>query len=146
MGTLMVQSSGKYKSMKDNTNLLTDYHTWDEVKLGLYFKRRGLGQYIEMLKQHEITGQLAPLLSHDDLREMGVIAVGDWLMFKRYLNELSQRERANNCLDAIWEGEERIFFGDCDQNIWTLGGFFPINPSTYKLANNHLKAKKVSPV
>jgi hypothetical protein len=132
--------------MKDNTDLLSDYHTWDEDKLGLYFKRRGLGQYVEMLKQHKITGQLAPLLSDDDLREMGVTVVGDRLMFKRYLQELSRRERANNRLDAIWEGEERIFFGDCEQNIWTLGGFFPVDPSTYKLTYNHLKVKKVSPV
>ncbi|KAL3893563.1 MAG: hypothetical protein SGARI_008091 [Bacillariaceae sp.] len=110
MSTLMNQSSSKYKAMKDHTDLLSDYHTWDEDKLGVYFKRRGLGKYVEMLKKHKITGQLAPLLSDDDLREMGVTIIGDRLMFRRHLKELSRRERQNTRMDSIWEGEERIFF------------------------------------
>lgn len=143
MSTLMAASSTKYKAMADN---LTEFQTWDEDKLGNFFRRRNLGQYCEALKQHKITGQIAPLLTDDDLKEMGVNVVGDRLMFKRYLKDLSSRERFNKRIESLWEGEERIFFSDCDKSFWTLGGFFPIDPSTYKLTTNHLKVKKVRPV
>ncbi|KAL3925652.1 MAG: hypothetical protein SGARI_005804 [Bacillariaceae sp.] len=120
MSTLMVQSTSKYRSMKDTTDLLSDFHTWDEDKLGIYFKRRGLGQYVEALKRHKITGQLAPLLTDDDLREIGVTVVGDRLMFKKYVKELSRKERANTRIESLWEGEERIFFSEVDKSLLTL--------------------------
>jgi hypothetical protein len=146
MTTLMAASTSKYRAMAESTDLLSDFHTWDEDKLGLYFRRRGLGQYCEVFKQHKITGQIAPLLNDEDLKEMGVHIVGDRLMFKRYLKDLGRRERFNQRIESLWEGEERIFFSECEKNVWTLGGFFPIDPSTYKLTTNHLKVKKVRPV
>lgn len=139
----MAASNTKYKAMSET---LTDFHEWDEEKLGNYFRRRGLGSYCETLKQHKITGRVVPLLSDSDLKEMGVNVVGDRLMFKRHLKELSSCERFNRRIESLWEGEERIFFSDCDKSIWTLGGFFPVDPSTYKLTTNHLKVKKVQPV
>lgn len=139
----MAASNTKYKAMAET---LTDFHEWDEEKLGNYFRRRGLGSYCETLKQHKITGRVVPLLSDSDLKEMGVNVVGDRLMFKRHLKELSSCERFNRRIESLWEGEERIFFSDCDKSIWTLGGFFPVDPSTYKLTTNHLKVKKVQPV
>jgi len=125
---------------------LSDYHTWDSDQLGVYFRKRGLGHYSEALQKHKITGQLAPLLCDDDLKEMGVDVVGDRLMFKHYLKDLSRRERYNKRIEALWEGEERIFFSECDKHCFTCNGFCPVDPSTYKLTANHLKVKKVQPV
>ena len=103
MTTLMVASSHKYKAMAENTDLISDFHSWDEDKLGLYFKEKGLGSYCEALKNHKITGKLAPLLTDEDLKEMGVNIVGDRLMFKHQLKELARRERFNKRIEALWE-------------------------------------------
>jgi len=142
-------ASSHYRSMpskSDNDDHLCDYHKWDSHQLGTYFRKRGLGSYFETLKKHKITGQLAPLLKDEDLKEMGIMIVGDRLMFKHHLKDLSRRERYNRRIESLWEGEERIFFSECDKNCFTCNGFCPVDPSTYKLTSSHLKVKKVQPV
>lgn len=129
-----------------NYDNLSDYHTWNSEQLGQYFRKRGLGVYCQALQKHKITGKLAPLLGDDDLKEMGVDVVGDRLMFKHHLQDLSRRERYNKRIESLWEGEERIFFSDCDKNCFTCNGFCPVDPSTYVLTANHLKVKRVQPV
>ena len=101
---------------------LADFASWDSHRLGLYFRRHGLGEYQEMIVKHKITGQLAPLLQDDDLKEMGITVVGDRLQFRRSLKELSRRERFHKRIQSLWDGEERLFFSTCEQNCWTLGG------------------------
>ena len=131
--TTPMSSTSPYTTMPiDNGNLdhLSDYYTWDSHKLGTYFRKRGLGAYFETLQKHKITGQLAPLLGDEDLKEMGVDIVGDRLMFKHHLNDLSRRERYNKRIESIWEGEEWIFFSECDKNCFTCNGFCPVDPST----------------
>eukprot|EP00536_Pseudo-nitzschia_multiseries_P016094 jgi/Psemu1/292357/fgenesh1_pg.1019_\ len=144
----MTPLTGRYRAMPDGTNhdLLSDYQNWDAEQLGVYFRKRGLGDYCKALREHKITGQLAPLLSDEDLKEMGVGVVGDRLMFKHYLKDLARRERYNKRIETLWEGKERIFFTGCDRACFTCFGFCPVDPSTYKLTANHLKVKKVQPV
>jgi len=142
-------ASSQYKAMHKvdgHQDHLSDYHTWDSQQLGTFFRKRGLGSYFETLQQHKITGQLATLLGDEDLKEMGVNIVGDRLMFRHHIRDLSQRERYNKRIESLWEGEERIFFSECDKNCFTCNGFCPVDPSTYKLTSSHLKVKKVQPV
>ena len=129
----MKSSSSHYTSMtEDNVNLhhLSDYCDWDSRQLGTYFRKRGLGNYFDTLQKHKITGQLAPLLGDQDLKEMGINIVGDRLMFKHHLKDLSRRERYNKRVESLWEGTERVFFSDCDKNCCTCNGFCPVDPST----------------
>ena len=137
-------STSRYRAMRNNSknkkydqhdqhlnyDNLSDYHTWNSEQLGQYFRKRGLGVYCQALQKHKITGKLAPLLGDDDLKEMGVDVVGDRLMFKHHLQDLSRRERYNKRIESLWEGEERIFFSDCDKNCFTCNGFCPVDPST----------------
>ena len=94
-----------------------DYHSWDEDKLGLFFRKKGLGAYCAVLKTHKITGALAPLLQDDDLKEMGIDVIGDRLMFKHHLKELARRERFNRRIQSHWEGTEQVFFNDTEKSI-----------------------------
>jgi hypothetical protein len=134
-----------YRPMKDQA-AIADFAKWDEEKLGLYFRKNGLGQYESILKNHKITGHIAPFLQDADLKEMGIDVVGDRLMFKHHLKQLSRRARFNKRIESLWEGEEQLFFSECDRNCFTLGGCCPIDPSTYKLTTNHLRVKRVRPV
>jgi hypothetical protein len=135
---------GNYRPLSDSEEI-SDFHQWDSDRLGLYFRNKGLGEYASVLKDHKITGQLAPLLSDDDLKEMGIHVVGDRLMFKSHLKELSRRERFLHRIQSYWEGRERLFVSDCERNFWTLGGLCPVDPSTYRLTASHLKVRKVVP-
>ena len=141
---LTMTAHGDYRPMS-NMEEISDFHQWDADRLGLFFRHKGLGEYAKVLKEHKITGYLAPLLSDDDLKEMGIHIVGDRLMFKNHLKELSRRERFLRRIEAHWEGQERLFVSDCERNCWTLGGLCPVDPSTYRLTANHLKVRKVVP-
>lgn len=46
-----------YRAMSSDSEI-SDFQRWDEDKLGLYFRKRGLGEYCEVLKKHKITGGL----------------------------------------------------------------------------------------
>mmetsp|Transcript_22485 Transcript_22485/g.25595 ORF Transcript_22485/g.25595 Transcript_22485/m.25595 type:complete len:236 (+) Transcript_22485:165-872(+) len=133
-----------YKSMKKDG--VDDFHNWDVERLGVFFRKRGLGNYNEVLRKHNITGKLAPLLNDDDLKEMGINIVGDRLMFKHHLQDLARRERYNHRIESLWEGKERVFFSELEKSCATCCGFCPVDPSSYKLTTNHLRVKKVRPV
>ena len=137
--------SAPYVPFKDDETL-ADYANWDVKKLGVFFRKRGLGEYESVLELHKITGQLAPQLTDADLKEMGIKLVGDRLMFKHYLNSLSRRAHFNKRIESLWEGDERLFFSDCERTCFTLCGCCPVDPPTYKLTTNHLKVKRVQPV
>mmetsp|Transcript_2511 Transcript_2511/g.3351 ORF Transcript_2511/g.3351 Transcript_2511/m.3351 type:complete len:231 (-) Transcript_2511:273-965(-) len=137
--------TAEYQAMSDKEEV-SNFQDWDEDKLGSFFTSRGLGAYAPALQRHRITGRLAPSLTDDDLKEIGVNVVGDRLMAKHHLKELSRRARFMKRIEALWEGEERLYFSECDQTFSTCGGFCPADPSTYKLTTNHLKVKKVLPV
>jgi len=136
-----------FRSMKHgNEESISNFHQWNEEQVGLFFRKTGLGAYEETLKRHKITGQVAPLLTDSDLKEMGIDVVGDRLMFKHYLKDMSRKSRFNKRIESLWEGQERIFFSDYDEMVFTMCGMFPVDPSTYTLTRNHLKVKRVRPV
>jgi len=48
---------------------------------------------------------------------MGVLVVGDRLMFKHHLKELHRKHRYNRRLEGLWEGREQVFFNETEQQI-----------------------------
>lgn len=105
------------EGVNNDVEQISNYHEWDEDRLGLFFRKRGLGGYCAVLKTHKITGALAPLLQDSDLKELGIDIVGDRLMFKHHLKELSRRERFNKRIETHWEGIEQVFFNEREQAI-----------------------------
>jgi hypothetical protein len=49
------------------------------------------------------------------LKEIGIHVVGDRLMFRHHLKELSRRDRFNKRMEALWHGVEQVFFSDHDR-------------------------------
>ena len=135
-------SGGNSKNHED----LSDYYNWDVERLGMYFRRRGLdAKYCDILRHHKINGKLAPLLQAEDLKEMGITIVGDRLTFQHAIKDLHRQSRFVKRIESLWEDTEQIFFNPYDQAIFTMCGLCPVDPSTYKLTQNHLKVKKVIP-
>jgi SAM domain (Sterile alpha motif) len=125
---------------------ISNYHEWDAQRLGVFFRKKGLGDYQDLLVQHKLTGHLAPLLSDGDLKDMGIGIVGDRLLFRHVIQQLSRRERFHKRITSLWDGQEQVFFSPAEENCMTLCGFCPIDPSTYKLTTSHLRVKKVQPI
>jgi hypothetical protein len=48
-----------YRPMGTSENREMDkFGTWDSEQLGLFFRKKGLGAYCDILKKHKITGRL----------------------------------------------------------------------------------------
>ena len=143
-GTIALSPTTGYRPMQsDCADAAKNFATWNAATLAAFFQSKGLDA--TCLQQHKITGALAPLLTDDDLKEMGILVVGDRLLFRQYLQELSRRQRFVQRIQAHWQGQERLFFSTCEERVWTLGGLFPVDPATYKLTATHLKIKRVQP-
>lgn len=131
---------------ESNDKEISNFATWDAERLGNFFRTKGLGAYEPVLIQHKITGRLAPLLNDDDLKEMGIDVVGDRLLFKLCLKELSRNQRFHKRIESLWEGKEKLFFSGCEQSCFTCAGLCPVDPGSYKLTTNHLRVRRVQPV
>lgn len=54
----MMEQDG-YRPMGSSENKeVSNFDTWDSEQLGLFFRKKGLGEYCDVLKKHKITGQL----------------------------------------------------------------------------------------
>jgi hypothetical protein len=134
-----------YRLLTDSDKDFGDFETWDAKRLGTYFHRRGL-DYREQLVEHKITGALAPLLTDTDLKELGIHIIGDRLLFRHLLQELSRHQRFQRSLQPYWQGQEHLFPSPCARTCWTVCGLCPVDPTMYKLTSHHLKVRKVVPV
>ena len=75
----------EYHNMEDGSLFGTnaeDFDKWDSQQLADFLSSAGLMAYRKMVLDHKITGKHAHLLTDEDLRDMGMIVVGDRLRFK----------------------------------------------------------------
>ena len=69
------------------------YDSWNSEQLADYFDSHGLGDYREVLIYHKITGKIAPQLTDDDLKDIGVKIVGDRCRFRHVIKSLGRKAR-----------------------------------------------------
>lgn len=114
-----------YRLTESNKEDTSGFEEWNSKQLADYLTKAGLGEYSEMFIMHKVTGRLAPLLSDLDLKEMGILVVGDRLRVKTLILALGRSVRYNTRTRTIWEATERIYFSDAEQCCWTCCGLFP---------------------
>lgn len=134
-----------YRVDKANPSDIHDYDKWTPEQLANFFSKTGLGQYHEVFLRHRISGRLAPLLTNEQLKEMGIQIVGDRLRILAIAQAFSHKARYDKRTKSLWEGTEQLYFTDCFKFCCTAGGCCPDDPSTYKLTSNHLRVKTVEP-
>ena len=132
-------------SKQDSIKDLQDYATWDPVALSDYLSTVGLGDYGEVMINHKITGKLLPLVTNQDLTDMGISVVGDRLRFRKLIQSFSRKSRRVDRTKTIWEGTEKQYWGCLDETITTGCGCCQQDPNTYKLTRSHLILKTVQP-
>jgi hypothetical protein len=121
------------------------YDSWGPEQLAEYFGTVGLGDYYEPVVKHKLTGKLAPLVTDQDLKDMGIKVVGDRLRFRQVIKSFARKARIQERTKVLWKGEERLYWSWFDWCLETGCGCCPTNPSTYKLSSNHLKARVAEP-
>lgn len=110
---------------KTFTNNAEDFDKWDSKQLAEFLGSCGLMAYKKMVLDHKITGKFAHLLTDDDLKDMGMIVVGDRLRFKQLMVTMGRKARFCSSTKAVWTGEERYYYGDMEREIFTCAGFCP---------------------
>ena len=122
-----------------------EFEGWSAETVADYVARQGLGQYRQSIITHRITGELVPFLNENHMAEMGVKCIGDRLRFGLIVERLKRKSLIGAKAKILWQGEEKVFYSIASASICTLCGCCPIDPSIYKLQQNHLKIKKVNP-
>jgi uncharacterized protein with von Willebrand factor type A (vWA) domain len=80
-------------NMFDSVRNFDGYESWGPHELADYFENCGLADYREVLIYHKITGKIAPNLTDDDLKDMGIKIVGDRCRFRHILKSLGRKSR-----------------------------------------------------
>jgi hypothetical protein len=91
------------------------FATWDAHQLATYLRGKAdLGAYYEVILEHKVTGEVAPRLTDNDLKEMGIVSIGDRKRFSMALDELKQFQRKQQREQVLWTGEEQLYHGCWD--------------------------------
>ena len=117
-----------YKKMDDGSVFGTsaeDFDNWDSQQLADFLSSAGLMAYKKMILDHKITGKCAHMLTDEDLRDMGMIVVGDRLRFKQLMMTMGRKARFGSATKAIWSGEEQKYYSDVEKYCCTCIGLFP---------------------
>jgi len=118
----------EYKNLED-TSLFgakaDDFDKWDSAQLADFLSSAGLMAYKKMVLDHKITGKHAHLLTDEDLRDMGMIVVGDRLRFKQLMMTMGRKARFSSTTKVMWSGEEQKYYSDTEQMCCTCMGLVP---------------------
>jgi hypothetical protein len=121
-----------------------DFEEWTAAELAEYFKQKTDldNNYAELLQKQKVDGKVAPSLTEDDLRQMGIDTVGDR---KRVMEAIHTLKRAKNIKDrdrVIWTGVELRYISCWQWCCETCCGCCPQDREEYTLYYNHLEIKK----
>jgi SAM domain (Sterile alpha motif) len=126
--TMKKAISPDYQNIDDGSLFGTnaeDFDKWDSQQLADFLSSAGLMAYKKMVLDHKITGKFAHLLTDEDLRDMGMIVVGDRLRFKQLMMTMGRKARFCNTTKAIWSGEEQKYYSDAERYCCTCVGLVP---------------------
>ena len=101
------------------------YEHWNSRKLAEYVEERGLKSYASMIVTHKITGKIAPQLTDEDLKEMGMTIVGDRLRFKQIIMQLGRKARLTAKQKPIWKSEKQRYYSTAEKECCTCFGALP---------------------
>jgi hypothetical protein len=133
--------------MADTHDAVENFETWSAEDLAQYLKSKcDLEDYYEMILKHDITGKVAPTLSENDLKEMGISSIGDRKRLQLAIHDLKKAARKQEREKVIWEGKEILWFSCWDACMGSCCGCCPVDPAQYKLSGTHLSIRTEKPL
>ena len=131
--------------MAVETDSTRNWNEWGSTELANYLKGKGLADYAEIFVNNNITGEVAPNLTDENLKEMGIDSVGDRIRIRNALEGLRKSHAQTKEEEVLWTGTEVLYFSWFHAACTTCCGCCPKDPSIYSLRANHLEIKTVSP-
>jgi len=132
----MGQLATPMKSLKISDDDVAVMATWDASQTAGWLEQIGLGIFAQQFTEHQITGDLLPLLSKEELKDMGIGLVGPRTQLLKHIFKLKLRYQNVQRNRVVWEALEKQH---CLE-----GCFEP--PDKYTLTNSSLKmTEKVYP-
>jgi hypothetical protein len=134
------------QSLSINDGDIDKMATWDVNQTTSWLQRMGLSIFCEQFQQHQISGEVLPLLTRDELREMGINFVGPRAHLLMHINKLKRQYNNAQRNKVIWEGQEALYETPCEACCdYTASCCMPDPPSKYTLTNSTLRiGEKVS--
>lgn len=120
---------------------------WTSIELAKYLKTHGGldDKYTELFINNNINGAIAPSLTDENLKEMGIKIVGDRIRIQQVLQQLKSSKQREEREQVIWTGKEMLFQSWFHGCCATCCGCCPQDPDLYTLRSNHLEIKTVQP-
>ena len=128
-----------------NSYTLADknFTQWSSSEVASYLQsKEELGNYAELFQSHKIDGSVAYRLTDEDLKDMGIKAIGDR---HRILSALETMKKAKDQKDRekiLWQGDEVLYWSCCDGCLTTCCGLCKDDPEQYTLRSNYLEIKR----
>jgi SAM domain (Sterile alpha motif) len=124
--------------------LQKNFEEWSAQELALYFKQKTDldSNYAELLEKQKVDGKVAPQLTEEDLKQMGIDTVGDRKRVMAAIETLKKAKAMNDRSKVLWEGEEVMYISCWQWCCETCCGCCPQDPEIYTLLYNHLSIKK----
>jgi len=134
------------KSIEDERSgterlLGVNHENWGAAELGKYIAEKGFPDYGELFMKNNIDGSIIHLVGNAELKEIGIIRVGDRLKIEQALGSLQRATVRKDTETVLWKGKELLFISCFEKNLRTCCGCNPVEPSLYYLHKTHLQLK-----
>lgn len=119
-----------------------EVQSWTGTDIAAWLKTAGLEQYSENFAKNEITGPVLKSLTEEDLKEMGVEAIGHRKKLIELMFQLQSSIKATSRMGVIWEAAEMRTVTCFEFLYYVACGCCASPADRYKLTNLHLQIRK----
>lgn len=117
------------------------FDKWTTDDVAKFLEGVNLGDHQQAFIDNKILGKHLPLLTKDDLKDLGLITLGDRLAMAKEVQSLRVREKMSKRKEKLAE-EIEAWNGSCLSRVsQTCFGLFPWDPDRYILTSTNLRIK-----
>jgi hypothetical protein len=125
---------------------LTDkkFELWNSSEVAEFIQSKAdiPDSYGELFKSHKIDGSIAHKITDNDLKDMGITAIGDRHRIITALESLKAAKEQKDREKILWEGNEVLYWSGCNKCCTTCCGICKDDPEHYTLRSNYLEIKR----
>ena len=130
--------------MTESNLIDKQFELWSSQEVASYLQSKGdiPNNYSELFQSHKIDGSIAYRLTDADLKDMGIITIGDRHRILKVLENLKKAKEQQTRETILWTGQEVLYWSCHDKCCSTCCGLCKDDPEVYTLRNNYLEIKR----
>lgn len=135
------------QSLKLSDGDIEMMNTWDVNQTVNWLKSMGLSVFAQQFQDHQISGDVLPLLTLQELKDMGINFVGPRTHLLKHINKLKRQYKNLQRNKILWEGKEERYANPCEMAFdYFVSCCMPDPADKYQLTNSSIKlTEKVFP-